>query len=46
MPSKKSGSASKRENDIGILEEDGDDETKYNSNPIFAGRPQTDIPPL
>ena len=37
--SQRSGSASTRENDVGTLEEDEDNESKYNSNPIFAGRP-------
>ena len=46
MPSKKSGSASTRKNDIAVLEEDEDDESKYNSNPIFAGPPQANVPPL
>ena len=46
MPSKKSGSASTRENDIAILEEDEDDESKYHSNPILAGRSQTNVFPL
>ena len=44
--SQRSGSASTRENDIGIIEEDEDDANKYNYNPIFAGRPQTNVPPL
>ena len=38
-PSQRSGSASTRGNDIGILEEDEDNESKCNFNPIFAGRP-------
>ena len=36
-PSRRSGSASTTENDIGTLEEDEDNETKCNFNPIFAG---------
>ena len=46
MPSKKSGSASTRENDFGILEEDEDSESKYDSNQIYAGRSQNNVPPL
>ena len=42
-PSQRSGSTSTRENDIGILEEDEDDASSYHSNPIFAGRPQTNV---
>ncbi|CAM9660999.1 unnamed protein product [Ascophyllum nodosum] len=44
--SKKSGSASTRENNIEILEEDEDDASKYISNPIFAGPRQTNFLPL
>ena len=47
IPFKNSGSASTRENDIEILEEDEDDTSKYNSNPIVvAGRRQTNFAPL
>ena len=45
-PSQRSGSASTRDNDTGILEEDEGDANKHNSNLIFPGRPQTNIPPL
>ena len=45
-PSQRSGSASTRENDIVILEEDENGASIYNSNPIFAGRSQATVPPL
>ena len=45
-PSKTSGSASTRENNIEIVEEDNDDASKYNFNPIFAGRRQIYPSPL
>ena len=45
--SKKSGSASTRENKIEIVEEDNDDASNYHSNPTFAeGRRQIYFPPL
>ena len=44
--SQRFGSASTRENDFGILEEDEDDASSCHSNPIFASRPQTNTPPL
>ena len=46
MPSKKSGSASTRENDIGFLKEDEDDNSKCNFDTIVAGRRQTNFAPL
>ena len=45
-PSQISGSASTKENDIKTFEEDEDDASSYHSNPIFSGRPQTNVPPL
>ena len=45
-PSQRSGSASTRDNDIGILKEDDDDDSSCHSNPIFARGPQANIPPL
>ena len=44
-PSQRSGSVSTRDNDIGILAENKDDASMYNSNQIFAGRLQTNVPP-
>ena len=45
-PSQRSGSASTRENDIGILKEDDDDASPCHSNLIFVRRPKVNIPPL
>ena len=45
-PSNQSGSASTRESGVGILEENEDDASRYNFNPIFTGRRPPNIPPL
>ena len=45
-PSQSSRSALTRENHIELIEEDESGASRYNSNPIFAGRRPPNIPPL